>query len=182
MSKLLNKLEAEAAQGYAEESAKPAIYAMLALLILVVVPFGYLIRQIGVEGAKNADTSRYTSIAGTVQEKIQNVKTVLQRVFTDDTLLAETKAIPLSVTLITPDIAPTNREEAVQNKNRKFDINLKFISWTPHNPLVNIDGETYREGDTVKGHEIIEIRKTEVVFKSPTGEQVIKYFYEYLGK
>jgi hypothetical protein len=47
-------------------------------------------------------------------------------------------------------------------------------------PVFTFDGKDYHEGDMVEGHTIIEIRKTEVVFKDPEGEEVVKYFYDYM--
>jgi len=152
---------------------------MLICVILVSSPLIWLIRQIEEEGFKKADTTRYSAMASAILNDVNIVRSLLNNEVVEESVLTGITASPV-VTLITPDVAPTNMEEAVQQNNTKFNVTLKFISWTPHNPLVNIDGETYRVGDKVQGHTIKEIRKTEVVFLSPMGDTVIKYFYEYL--
>ena len=53
-------------------------------------------------------------------------------------------------------------------------VKVTAIYWSPVDPLATINDENYRVGDTVNGHTIIEIRKTEVVFRDPQGEEVVK--------
>ena len=63
----------------------------------------------------------------------------------------------------------------------ELDLKLTAIYWNPHDPLVTINDENYRVGDKVNGFTILEIRKTEIVFRSPAGEKIVKYFYDYLN-
>jgi hypothetical protein len=165
---------------YREETVTSSIYVLLVALVVVAAPLGWLTHRIGAEGLKAADVSRYSSLTVQVAQKVKVAQAMLEQESMDEAVVAE--IVAPSVRLITPDIAPTNIEEVAMQDPEKLDIELNAIYWSPRDPLVTIDDESYRVGDKIKGYTIVEIRKTEVIFKSPLGETVIKYFYEYLDQ
>ena len=166
---------------YREESVKPAIITMLVAVVAVALPLGWMIHKTGDEGIRVADISRYKALATLVDGNVATIRKILANDVVDDDALSGVAAAPV-VTLITPDIGPTNLDEAAQNTAKQLDVELKAIYWNPRDPLVTLGDENYRVGEKVQGFTIMEIRKTEVVFRSPLGETVVKYFYEYLDR
>jgi hypothetical protein len=177
MTKSVNLLE-HAGVEYREESVKPAIIAAFVAVLVIALPMGWMIHEIGDEGVRASDISHYNSLATQVDGNVSVIRKILASDAVSERELAGVTAAPM-VTLITPDIVPTNLNEASQSKN-ELKVTLKAIYWNPHDPLVTIDNENYRIGDKVDGFKIKEIRKTEVVFMSPMGDTVVKYFYDYL--
>lgn len=173
-----NKTKADAANEYREVPVKPAIYTMLVVVIIVAAPLGWLNQKIGAEGFKVADTTQYRNLVSEVGRDVKTVQRMLDNERVDE---RELKGIVAPVvTLITPDIMPTNMGEAAADDGT-FKIDLSGIYLTSH-PIVTINGENYRTGELIQGHRIIEIRETEVVFEDPMGDKVVKYFYDYLDK
>ncbi len=167
------------AGGYCEESAKFAIWVTVIAVGLVATPLALANRKIDEEGSKAADISKYTKIVKVVDENVQFVKEVLKKGIVKEDVLRAGGISSKGTTLITPPVVPTNISEASNDPNA-LNIVLSAIYWNPTEPLVTIDDENYYVGDKVKGFTILEIRKTEVVFRSPMGEKVVKYFYDYL--
>ena len=175
-------LRAAITEVYAEESVKPAILAMLVLLVLLAAPLGWFIHKIGSEGFRAADTTSYSTLVEKVDMHVGKIQRLLRQEAMDEVALKA--SIPPMVKLITPDIMQTNLEETVNQGSPGLNVELTGIYWSP-NPLssiVTLGGESYRVGERINGYKIVEIRKTEVVFKDPWGEPVVKYFYDYLGK
>jgi hypothetical protein len=164
---------------YREEPVKPAIYTMLVVVVIIAAPLGWLNQKIGAEGFKVADTTSYQGLISDVRRDVRTIESILNNELVDEKILIGA-TVPV-VTLITPDIGPTNAEESV-GQNTSFEVELSGIYWSSRDPIVTLDGENYHVGEQIKGHKIIEIRKTEVVFESPTGDKIMKYFYEYLPK
>lgn len=171
----LKQVAVEPGTGYAEESSILAIIITLVVIALVGIPLGLYNKRIGDEGSRSADVSNYSALAIQVNGTVRVVRQLLKKGVVDEVLLAETK-----VTLITPGVVPTNLDEVASDNAGKLNVKLSAIYWSSHDPLVTIDNENYRVGDKVKGFTITEIRKTEVVFRSPFGEKTVMYFYEYL--
>ncbi len=165
---------------YREVSVKPAVYTMLIVVAAVAAPLGWLNQKIGAEGFEIADTSQYQNLVAVVGQDVDMVQRMLDNERIDERELRGTMA-PV-VTLITPDIMPTNMAEAANQEPEKFKIKLSGIYWSAHDPLATINGENCHVGDFIQGHRIVEIRKTEVVFEDPMGEKIVKYFYDYLEK
>ncbi len=165
---------------YREVPVKPAIYTMLIVVAAVAAPLGWLNQKIGAEGFEIADTTQYQNLVTAVGRDVKMVQRMLDNERIDERELKGTMA-PV-VTLITPDIMPTNMAEAANQGPEKFKIELSGIYWSTHDPIATINGENCHIGDSIQGHRIIEIRKTEVVFEDPMGEKVVKYFYDYLDK
>jgi hypothetical protein len=164
---------------YREEPVKPAIYIMLVVVTLIAAPLGWLNQKIGTEGFKAADTVSYQNLISEVRRDVRTVERILNNELVDEKVLIGA-TVPV-VTLIIPDIGPTNAEESV-GQNTNFEIELSGIYWSTRDPIATLDGENYHVGEMIKGHKITEIRKTEVVFESPMGEKIVIYFYEYLPK
>jgi hypothetical protein len=173
------KAPAGAAVEYREEPVKPAVYAMLAVMVAVVVPLGMLNQKIGAEGFIAADTSQYENLARTVSRDVDTVKRMLLNEEVEESRLVGLRTTPM---LIIPDIMPTNMDEAVAQGSKKFKVELSGIYWSPTDPIVTIEGENYHTGDMIKKHRIIEIRETEVVFEDPAGEPVVIYFYDFMNQ
>jgi hypothetical protein len=72
----------------------------------------------------------------------------------------------------------SNQSSEVVKQNLESELEVNAIDWQEKDPLVTINDENYRVGDTFRGYTIIEIRETEVVFRDPLGEKVIKSMYE----
>ncbi len=164
---------------YREESLKPSVIIALVAVIAIAMPLGWMIQKIGDEGVRAADISQYNNLATLVDGNVSVIRTILASDMVDEQALAGIIAAPI-VTLITPEIVPTNQSEAAQVDKNELNVKLKAIYWNPRDPLVTIGSENYRIGDRVNGFKIKEIRKTEVVFLSPIGDTVVKYFYDYL--
>ena len=171
------KTDAASAE-YREVPVKPAIYTMLIVVGVFAAPLGWLNQKIGAEGVKIADTTRYQKLIKGVGRDVEEIQQMLDSEHIDKKDLKRTMA-PV-VTLITPDIMPTNMSEAVNQGNQKFEIELSGIYWSSHDPIATINGENYHTGEVIHGHRIIEIRKTEVVFEDQMGDKLVKYFYDYL--
>jgi len=172
-----NKVKTDAAHEYREVWVKPAIYTMLVVVIIVAAPLGWLNQKIGAEGFRIADTTQYRNLVDGVGRDVKAVQRMLDNEHMDEITL---KGTPV-VTLITPDIMPTNMGEAAKD-NGRFSIALSGIYWSPNDPIATINGENYHEGELISGHRIVEIRKTEVVFEDPMGDKIVKYFYDYLDQ
>lgn len=171
---------AVAPKEYREVPVKPAIYTMLIVVAVVAAPLGWLNWKIGAEGSKIADTTQYQNLVAVVDRDVETVRYMLDNEHVDENALKGIMAP--TVTLITPDIMPTNMGEAANQDSGKLKIKLSAIYWNPNDPIVTINGENYRVGEMIQNHRIIEIRKTEVIFEDPMGEKVIIYFYDYLDK
>ena len=173
----LTKRTSGAEAGYSEERPRLAIIITFAAVVLVGMPLGLFNRKIANDGSRSADVSSYTALTAQVNGTVTVVRDILEKGIVSDVALIG-MASP-TVKLIVPDVSPSNMKEAAGQNGNKLDINLTGI-YLSRNPIVGIDGEHYRVGDKVHGHTIMEIRETEVVFRSPLGEKVVEYFYEYL--
>lgn len=174
----LNKAASQPGTSYREESPRLTIIIAMVAVALVVIPLGLLNKKIADEGSLAADVSRYTGLADKVGGNVRVVREILEKGVVDVVALAAVAAPRVS--LITPDVNPTNMQEATSQDPNKLNVKLSAIYWNPQDPLVTIDNENYRTGDKIKGFTILEIRKTEVVFRSPLGDKIVKYFYDYL--
>lgn len=166
---------------YHEESITPPILVMSLLVIAIASPlvwFNYSDLQ---QSARSADVSKYRVLAGELQVKTEDVRRMFSTEAVDESLMTQVSSAS-EVTLITPDSPVTNEAETVSRDPSAFSVKLKAIYWNPVDPLVTIEDENYKVGEKIHGFTIVEIRKTAVIFRSPLGEQVIKYFYDYLDK
>ena len=175
----MNKVKSNTAHEYREVQVKPAVYTMLIVVAAVAAPLGWLNQKIGAEGFEVADTTQYQNLVAAVGRDVNTVEQMLNHELVDERELKGGMA-PV-ITLITPDIMPTNMGEAAQD-NGRFKIELSGIYWSAKDPIATINGENYHIGEAIQGHRIVEIRKTEVVFEDPMGDKIVKYFYDYLGK
>lgn len=173
---------AEVAEKYREEATKPAIvYAVLAVA-LVSAPLAWGIRDIEKKGVESANTAHYSLLAATVGKDVAEVRKILASEVVEEASLVGIAAAAV-VEEVPPESVVTNESiPGVAEDPKKLEIRLSAIYWNARAPLATIDGETYRAGETVKGFKIVEIRETEVEFKGPLGDTVIKYFYDYLEK
>jgi hypothetical protein len=170
---------AQGSEEYREVPVKPSVYTMLAVVVIMAVPLSWLNLRIGKEGLKFADTSRYSELVAVVNHDMQTVRTMIVDARVDERSLKGSLAP--TVTLITPDILPTNQDLAAARESSKLNIELNGIYWSPVDPIVTINNENYYEGDQIQGYRILDIQKTKVIFEDPMGETVIKDFYDYLG-
>lgn len=165
---------------YREESPKPAVITMIVAVALVGAPLALANKRIGDDGQRAADVSKYAQLASHLNDNVVVVLNALKKGIVNESKLKESGTLSnKGPTLITPDLAPTNMNE--ESDPNALEFKLSAIYWSPRDPLVTIDNENYNEGDKVKGFTILEIRKTEVIFRSPAGETVIKRFYDYLN-
>lgn len=166
--------------GYREESPRLAVLVTIVAVILVGAPLAFANKKIGDEGSRAADVSKYDQLAKKLTGNIAVVREILEKGVVEESVLIEGGIIAAKgPTLIIPPVSPTNVNESSEDPNT-LNITLSAIYWSPRDPLVTIDNENYHVNDKVKGFLILEIRKTEVLFRSPSGEKVVKYFYDYL--
>ena len=171
----LTKTPAGSESVYREEPPRLAIAITLVAVAVVGIPLGLFNKKIVDEGSRSADVSKYTALATQVNGTVKVVRDMLEKGVVSDVALSGVTAP--SVKLIVPQVNPTNMQEAADQDPNKLNVKLSGIYWSERDPLVSIDGDNYRVGDKIHGFTILEIRKTEVVFRSPLGEKVIKYFY-----
>lgn len=174
----MKKPTSEETADYFEESPTLAIITAIVVVVFVGIPLGLLNKKVADEGSQAADVSSYSELSEKIAGNVRVVREMLEKGVVDEMALAAV-ATP-RVTLITPDVNPTDMKEATSQNSNKLNVELNAIYWNPQDPLVTIDDENYRVGDKIKGFTILEIRKTEVVFRSPLGDKVVKYFYDYL--
>lgn len=174
-----NKSAPGSGQPYREEPVKPAIYTMLVIVGIVALPLGWLNQKISAEGSKVADTSRYQELVKTVTQDVVSVQRMLDSETVGQKVLKGTAGPQVS--FFRPDVPRTNEDDIVMQDSAKFKIELSGIYWGK-NPIATINGDNYHTGETVMGHRIIEIRKTEVVFEDPMGQKAVKYLYDFLDE
>lgn len=179
--KSLLQITEKSIEGYREESPRMAVVVTVLAVVLIGAPLALANKKIDDEGARAADISKYSKLVQAVDNNVQMVQNVLEKGVVKESVLAAGTLLSKGTTLITPHIVPTNLNESTRDPN-DLDIKLSAIYWNPKDPLVTINGDNLHVGDRIKGFTILEIRKTEVVFRSPTGEKVVKYFYDYLDK
>jgi hypothetical protein len=166
---------------YREESPKPAVVITVVIVALIAAPLALANKRIGDDGQQAADVSKYSLLARQLNANVTVVLDALKRGVVKESTLKDSGVLgQKGPTTIIPPVTPTNLNESSGNPN-ELEINLTAIYWNPRDPLVTIDNENYYVGDKVKGFTILEIRKTEVVFRSPAGEKIVKYFYDYLN-
>lgn len=174
---LSKKLSQMAHVEYQEESPKAAIITTLVIVLIIALPLGWMIRDIGDSGFRAADTSKYSALAESVAGDVAAVRSMIENEISDENVVIGIASAPF---VITPDIGPTNMDEAAAANNGELNVVLKAIYWNPSAPMITIGSENYEVGEIINGYTITEIRKTEVVFLSPLGNPVVKYFYDYL--
>jgi hypothetical protein len=171
------KKEKSAAESeYREVAVGPAVYTTLVVVAIVAIPLGWLNMKIGAEGSRVADTSEYRKLVAGVSRDVVMVENMLENAQVDPRVLKG--AMAPAVTLITPDILPSEKNPNAKQKDTQLDVELTGIYWARSDPIVTIDGENYHVGERIQGHRIVEIRATEVVFEDPMGKKVVKNFYE----
>jgi hypothetical protein len=159
---------------YKEESVKIPVAIAVLLVILISVPMVLWILKINDEGTRSADVTSYETL---IRKVNQDVRTVRAYMSND---AAELESIRNSqknmvVTLIVPEVVIIDEKKEQTIQPLKAD--LDGIYWSPSNPLVSINDETYRIGDIIQGYEIIKIDKTVVHFQASDGTIVLKDMY-----
>jgi hypothetical protein len=166
---------------YREETVKiPAIITVVVLLLLA-APLVFWIYSINVKVAKSTDIARYEKLIASVKTDVRAVDAMLR----DDSVeLARINALRKKpvVTLVVPEVVIVEEKNAPSKSQDVLTAELEGIFWHPRNPLACIDGNTYRIGDTVQGHEIVMIGKEFVRFKALDGTITKLSMYENLFK
>lgn len=174
-----NSTNESLSEKYHEETLAIPVVVTIVVLLLLALPLVYRISVINAEGSKANDISKYSALVKLVDADIQTVDAMLRN---DTAALAAINASHTpQVTLIIPEVV------VVETKSKEGDpevlkVEMEGIYWSPTNPLVGINGETYAVGDSVQGHKIIKISKTTVEFRSKNGTTVVKDMYEDLLK
>lgn len=157
---------------YCEETVRVPFVVMLLLVVLVVVPSGWLIRRGNAVGARSVDVAEGKALARSV---VGNLKAL-------DSLLAgngDQMGPSEVVTLIVPEILIVDASPPAQPEKAALSVEIKGIYWHPTRPLVDIGGETFSVGDEVaNGYVIVKIGKTAVHFKGKDGKITVKDMYE----
>lgn len=165
MSADIRKISLPAA--YKEETVKvPAAIALL-LIILITVPLILWILRINDDGTRSANVSNYEALIEKVGTDVKTVEALLR----DDAdelesiLNARKKRV---VTLIVPDVVIVEEEQETSS-DQALKASVDGIYWSASNPLVSINGETYRQGEIIQGYKILKVGKTIVDFEGPDG-------------
>ncbi|VGO17543.1 hypothetical protein PDESU_06140 [Pontiella desulfatans] len=181
MATKLNLPEVDFVDDYREESTRIPLVITLLLLLLTAAPMSYWIFRINQVGTVSTDVSNYDVLVNAVAN---NVKTVDAMLNNDAEALAAINANSKKqvVTLIVPEVVIVEDRGMEPKEQRALEIELEGIYWSPANPLVGINGETYRMGDSIQGYEIVRIGKTAVQFQGADGNIVVMDMYENLLK
>jgi len=155
---------------YREESARIPFMVMAVLVLAIEVSLGWLIFKIDTEGVHDANVSKYNALIQSVFADTRDVGIILKN-GSLDTVTRKKR----TVTLVVPEVVLVDEKPKAQ---APLSIKLKGIYWHPTRPLVDIDGKTYRVGDTIQGYTITKIDKRTVQFKAKDGDVVVKDFYE----
>ena len=150
---------------------------MLVLAVLVTAPLVWLNMKIEKEGAQSADVSNYDVIMKNIDRNARSVRK-LRNVEIQALAALKYSGDSGKTSLIVPNDGSTNSDDMAAS--RKLDIELSGIIWNPDAPLVIIEREIYKKGESVNGYEIIKVSRTEVIFRNSMGDTVVKQFYEYL--
>lgn len=177
MKAKVDKMSSGQTAVYREESIRIPTAITLLLLIAITIPLVAWIFKIEKAGKLATDVSKYDQLAQRVDD---DVKVVAAYLSNDE---AEQQALLAayrtgSVTLIVPDVKIVESRDPALTKDETLNFEMDGIYWSPSNPLVTIEGETYRVGDTVHGHEIVGIGERSVTFKSRDGALVQKDIYD----
>ena len=173
MSKKKKQQNSDVIPEYREESAKIPFVVMVLLVLLIGGSLGWMIFRIDTEGSLAVNVSKYNMLIQTVSSDMQDISTILK----DDSVDMEERKH--TVTLIVPEVVLVD-ERKPEEGPAPLKVDLKGIYWSPSNPLVDIDNETYYVGDVIQGYTIVKISKTAVHFKAKDGTLVVKDFYENL--
>lgn len=177
----LNTVMAGSGSQYEEESVKPVAVVLILLLGVITIPLGWFIYNDLEDGAQSTDISKYSTLAEELQVKTDAVRKMLSNEAIDESMMTKVSSAA-TVTLITPDVEPGKDLDSAVQDTGVLDVKLKAIYWNPVDPLITVGDENYTIGEKINGFTIVEIRKTSVLFRSPLGDQVVKYFYDYLDK
>ena len=159
-------------EDYREETVRmPAVLTLL-LVTLIAAPLVYWMIQINQEGTRTANVSQYTVL---VEALDSNVKTVdaLLRDDTEELAAIREASKNEEVPLLVSNIIIIEEELETPKPKESLDVKLDGIYWSPSNPLVGLNGDTYRIGDKIQNYEIIQIGKSKVRLHGPDGEIVI---------
>lgn len=176
-----NQMMNKTGGSYREESGKLAAVTMLLLVCAIALPMGWMAHLNRKQSNSSNEIKKYSIRAEALQSEIMTIQQMLKNEVLDDELLIEVATAP-GVALIATDDVQVNEKESDKNKPKKLNVELNAIYWNPESPLITIGKENYKVGEKIQGFTIVEIRKTEVVFQSPLGEEVVKYFYDYLDR
>lgn len=170
MGKRPERETVDAVSEYREESARIPFVVMAVLVLMIGLLLGWTIFKIDTEGFHAVNVSKYSTLIQAVSADTQAVAAMLEDGSTEMMDRKRTLAprVPKEVPVV--EIKP-----AIQSP---LAIELKGIYWNPVHPLVDIDNEIYREGDTVQGYAITKIGKRSVQFKAKDGGMVVKGIYE----
>lgn len=159
-------------EAYREETVRLPVVLTLLLVVLIAAPLIYWMVLINREGTRTADVSRYTELVDALDSNVKMVDAMLRNDLEEVAAINEASKND-GIKLNVPDFVIIDEEPVAPRPKEQFDATLDGIYWSTSNPLVGIDGETYRVGDTVQHYEIIQIGKSKVRLHGPDGEIVI---------
>ncbi len=183
MKSRLKVEEGDLTADYCEESIKVPLAITVAAVLLVGCPLGYWVYTINEEGFRATDVSKYNELVQSVEGNVQTVNTLLH-CNADELAVINAARKASVVTLIIPEEDEPEEGKAVgaAAESAPFRVSIDGIYWNPANPLVGINGETYREGDRLNGHTIVKIGKTTVRLRDAIGNEIEMDMYENLLK
>lgn len=159
---------------YKEESVRVPVIITIIILALIITPLVLWIMRIDDAGTRAANVSKFDSLIGSVQQDVRAVRAFLDN-NTDELEAMRNAQQEQVVTLIVPEVIIVDEQK--EQRIDPLKVDLEGIYWSPNNPLVSINEETYRVGDIIQGYEIIQIGKMAVLFQSPDGTVIEKDMY-----
>lgn len=166
---------------YREETVRGPVLLTLLLVVLIAAPLVYWMFLLNREGTRTADVSQYTVLVEALDSNVTTVDAMLRNDLEEVAAINEASKNNM-VKLIVPDFVIIEDEPQAPKPKEQFAVKLDGIYWSASNPLVGLNGETYRVGDTVQNFEIIQIGKSKVRFHGPDDEIVIMDINESLHK
>lgn len=163
---------------YKEESVRLPAALTILLLILVTTPLVLWVLNVNKLGLQTADIGGISIVVEKVEADVKMVDAMLRNDADALAAIRDAQNAPV-VTLIVPEVVILE-EGNPSGSPAKLNVQLDGIYWSPSNPLVSINKETYRVGDIVQGHEIVSIGKTSVQLQSSDGTIIVKDMYENL--
>lgn len=164
---------------YREEGVRGALIITAVILLIIALPLGLWIVKVNKEGIAAADVTRFNALVKLVDTDVQSVGAMLRNDTEALDAMKASRKKPV-ITLVVPEILIVENERNNSSGPNPLTVELEGIYWSPRNPLVGIDGETYKIGDVIDGYEIVRITKTGVQFQSEDGNIVVRDMYENL--
>ncbi|MBN2161378.1 MAG: hypothetical protein JXR25_00325 [Pontiellaceae bacterium] len=157
---------------YEEVSLKLPLIILVLSLVLTGGPLAWGLVKVNEDGEASIGVSKYLTLADGAAKNIALVKNALQG------RKEESQQVKDVVTLVVPEVVIVEAEKTEVKGPKPLDVEIHGIYFSRNMPLVDLDGQTYRVGDSVQGYRITKISETSVHFIGPDNKAVVRDMYE----